>query len=185
MKPRAQKITVIIVFFLVLLFGVGQFFARAPIQNVNPQAAGAPIVPQATQVVHYTPPGSGEFDAESSRVPAGQARSPRRSARMRGVARSATVSRTRVSKSREAQAPCSAASSRKIQLLRRLLSCRLRSRFRRRVRIRYRLRGPTGRGSCNFRTGRSVRHSREHCLPPPMAKWRSTGAHRGTKGMTG
>ena len=56
MKPRAQKITVIIVFFLVLLFGVGQFFARAPIQNVNPQTPGAPIVPQATQVVHYAPP---------------------------------------------------------------------------------------------------------------------------------
>jgi hypothetical protein len=55
MKPRAQKITVIIVFLLVLLFGVGQFFARAPIQSTNQQESNAQTGPQATQVVHYTP----------------------------------------------------------------------------------------------------------------------------------
>ena len=54
MKPRAQKITVIIVFLLVLLFGVGQFFARAPISDVNQQ--GNTQTAQATQVVHYAPP---------------------------------------------------------------------------------------------------------------------------------
>jgi hypothetical protein len=56
MKPRAQKITVIIVFFLVLLFGVGQFFARAPISNTNPQQSNVPPTSQATQVVSYVPP---------------------------------------------------------------------------------------------------------------------------------
>lgn len=56
MKPRAQKITVIIVFFLVLLFGVGQFFARAPISGVNPSVTNAPAEAQATQVTRYTPP---------------------------------------------------------------------------------------------------------------------------------
>jgi hypothetical protein len=56
MKPRAQKITVIIVFLLVILFGVGQFFARAPISNGNSSTANAPLTPQATQVVHYIPP---------------------------------------------------------------------------------------------------------------------------------
>ncbi len=53
MKPRAQKITVIIVFLLVLLFGVGQFFARAPISNTNPQANNAPSGPLPTQIVTY------------------------------------------------------------------------------------------------------------------------------------
>lgn len=52
MKPRAQKITVIIVFLLVLLFGVGQFFARAPISDTNPQTNGPP----PTQVITYVPP---------------------------------------------------------------------------------------------------------------------------------
>ena len=56
MKPRAQKITVIIVFLLVILFGVGQFFARAPILNTNPEGNGASADPQATQVVRYAPP---------------------------------------------------------------------------------------------------------------------------------
>jgi len=54
MKPRAQKITVIIVFLLVLLFGVGQFFARSPI-NTNPSADNSPTEPPATEVVQYVP----------------------------------------------------------------------------------------------------------------------------------
>lgn len=53
MKPKAQKITVIIVFILVILFGVCQFFARAPISNVNPQESNTPL---ATQIIHYAPP---------------------------------------------------------------------------------------------------------------------------------
>lgn len=56
MKLRAQKITVIIVFILVLLFGVGQFFARAPLPNANLQEGNAPTGSQATQVVRYAPP---------------------------------------------------------------------------------------------------------------------------------
>lgn len=52
MKPRAQKITVIVVFILVILFGVGQFFARAPISNTS----NAPTGPQATLIIHYVPP---------------------------------------------------------------------------------------------------------------------------------
>jgi hypothetical protein len=56
MKPRTQKITVIIVFILVLLFGVGQFFARAPISNTNPQANNVPGGPAPTQIVTYAPP---------------------------------------------------------------------------------------------------------------------------------
>lgn len=56
MKPRAQKITVIIVFLLVILFGVGQFFARAPVLNTNPEGNGASANPQATFVVRYAPP---------------------------------------------------------------------------------------------------------------------------------
>jgi hypothetical protein len=56
MKPRAQKITVIIVFFLVLLFGVGQFFSRSSLPNVPPSAANAPAASQATQVIPYAPP---------------------------------------------------------------------------------------------------------------------------------
>ncbi|MGB7958102.1 MAG: hypothetical protein WCF77_04680 [Minisyncoccia bacterium] len=56
MKPRAQKITVIIVFLLVLLFGVGQFFARAPLSVPNPQGTAAPAAAQTTQVVQYAPP---------------------------------------------------------------------------------------------------------------------------------
>jgi len=51
MKPKAQKITVIIVFLLVILFGVGQFFARAPIQSDNQQNSSL-----ATQVITYIAP---------------------------------------------------------------------------------------------------------------------------------
>jgi hypothetical protein len=56
MKPKAQKVTVIIVFLLVILFGVGQFFARAPLTNTSSQEGNAPTGPQPTQVVRYTPP---------------------------------------------------------------------------------------------------------------------------------
>lgn len=57
MKPTAQKITVIVVFVLVLLFGVGQFFAfsNSPHPNTNPQESNTTAGPQATQVVYYTP----------------------------------------------------------------------------------------------------------------------------------
>lgn len=55
MKPRGQKITVIVVFLLVLLFGIGQFFARVPL-NTNPPVSNAPTGPQATQVVTYDAP---------------------------------------------------------------------------------------------------------------------------------
>jgi hypothetical protein len=51
MNSKTQKVTVIIVFVLVLLFGVGQFFARAPLPSANQQADNAP-----TQVVRYAPP---------------------------------------------------------------------------------------------------------------------------------
>jgi hypothetical protein len=49
MKPKAQKITVIIVFLLVLVFGVGQFFARAPISNPGQPANG----PTPTEIIPY------------------------------------------------------------------------------------------------------------------------------------
>lgn len=52
MKPKAQKITVIIVFLLVILFGAGQFFARAPIPNGNPSVSNAPNA-QPTRVIAY------------------------------------------------------------------------------------------------------------------------------------
>jgi hypothetical protein len=51
MKPKSQKITVIIVFILVIVFGVGQFFARAPIVGTT-----APSAPNSsTEIITYTP----------------------------------------------------------------------------------------------------------------------------------
>jgi hypothetical protein len=56
MKPQAQKITVIVVFLLVLLFGVGQFFSHSSIPNAPTPTVNAPAAAQATEVVHYVPP---------------------------------------------------------------------------------------------------------------------------------
>jgi hypothetical protein len=56
MKPRTQKITVIIVFLLVLLFGVGQFFSHPSAPNVPSPATNLPVETRATRIVAYTPP---------------------------------------------------------------------------------------------------------------------------------
>jgi hypothetical protein len=60
MNKKAQKITVIIVFVLVVLFGVGQFFSfsNPSATSVNGNASGtqnAPSGPQPTEVVQYVP----------------------------------------------------------------------------------------------------------------------------------
>jgi hypothetical protein len=58
MKPIAQKITVIIVFLLVIIFGIGQFFGRIPISGNKSTDQNTPAAPTSTptQVVRYTPP---------------------------------------------------------------------------------------------------------------------------------
>lgn len=59
MKPKAQKITVIIVFLLVIIFGIGQFFGRIPISGnsaTDQNTAVAPTpTPTPTQIVAFVP----------------------------------------------------------------------------------------------------------------------------------
>ena len=52
---KVNTVALIIVLFLVLLFGVGQFFARAPIANTNP-SAGNTRAAITDEIVTYFPP---------------------------------------------------------------------------------------------------------------------------------
>jgi len=57
-KPKKMNtVLLVVVSLMVILFGVGQFFARAPITSTNPPAGNASSTPtsEATQIVNYAP----------------------------------------------------------------------------------------------------------------------------------
>lgn len=59
MNPKVQKISVIVVFLLVIIFGIGQFFSFSNLSTssggVASPAQNASSSPQATEVVSYVP----------------------------------------------------------------------------------------------------------------------------------